>query len=795
MTRHPFSDTSLAFGTRPHAAGAHSVSSPATRPVTRIRHLLLAILALCFAGLSSAQISAPMNRTVDYHAGTAAFTVSTSPAVGPEWQMIVEGSADTPNPYSWITITHPNPVINPDFFFQGTVQVTFNYTENTSPFPRTNRFRANLLGPNGVILQYVIFEFIQEPPELTATVNPSTIEIDGFGGTRDISVVTNPAGAPWVGVTPASWIQILSAPMNGDGTLKIRVLSNTTGSQRTADVFVLNQKVRVIQTSVEATFTLNPTSTAAPAAGKTGTVGVTASAGNPAWTAASNDAWISVTNGPNYTGNAGVNYTVAANASNDPRTGTVTIAGQTFTVTQAGADDEPEPPAATLSATPTSLTFVQNQGGSSNLSRTLQVASSGDPLNFSIQINSLSGGNWLTASAASGTTPASISFSANPSNLTSGTYRANIVITPTGGTAITVPATLAVNPPGAMPVLPAVPKSLYFSRVFGGAAPGAQRVRLSGPGSPIGANLSIQSNAWLNVALNSDETGTYINASIRNVNLSPGIYDSAITVESNSFQFKTFDIPVRYVVNLAGGTGPRISSGGLSNGATFAAGAAPNTWISVFGSALATSTQSWNPSTVNGALLPTSLGGTEVFVGGVRAAISYASPTQVNALVPDIDDRGWTSVEVRVNGQPSEVGFLWIADRAPAFFTYASQGNKYPAAQHGDAKPVAPAGLLPGARPAKALETIAIYGTGFGATSPAADPSRFIKGALPLAQPDKVSATVGGLNAEITFVGLVAPGLFQMNIKLAAMPVGEHPLLVTVDGFTTQVGLVVIIGQ
>lgn len=791
MTTNPFSDVSLAFDTRPQAAGVQNVTLPATLSLARFRHAVLALLALCFVGFSSAQISAPLNRTVDYHAGVASFTVSTSPAVGPAWQLIVEGSADTPDPGSWITITHPNTAINPDLLFQGTVQVTFAYTENTSPFPRTNRFRSTLAGTG----QFVIFEFIQEPPELTATVTPSTIEIDGFGGTRDISVVTNPAGAPWVGVTPASWIQVLSAPMNGNGTLKIRVLSNTTGSQRTADVFVLNQKVKVIQTSVEATFTLNPTSTTAPAAGKTGTVGVTASAGNPAWTAASNAAWITVTNGPNYTGNAGVNYAVAANASNDPRTGTATIAGQTFTVTQAGADDEPPPPAATLSASPTSLTFVYNQGGSSNLSRTLALASSGDPLNFSIQINSVSGGNWLTANASSGTTPASVQLSANPGNLTNGAYSANIVITPTGGTAVTVPATLSVNPPGELSILPAVPKSLYFNRPFGGAVPGAQRVRLSGPGSPVGANLSIQSNAWLNVALASDATGTYINASIRDINLSPGIYDSAITVESNSFQFKTFAIPVRYVVNLAGGTGPRISSGGLTNGATFAAGAAPNTWISVFGSALATSTQNWNPSTANGALLPTSLGGTEVYVGGVRAAISYVSPTQVNALVPAIPDRGWVAVEVRANGQPSEEGYLWIADRAPAFFVYTPQGGKYPAAQHGDAKPVGPAGLVPGARPAKALEAIAIYGTGFGATSPEADPSRFFKGSLPLAQPDKAKATVGGLNAAIEYVGLVAPGLYQMNIKLAALPVGEHPLLVEIDGFTTQVGIVVIIGQ
>lgn len=791
MSPHPFSDTSSHSGILTPSADLRHHSLSAKSASMSFRHILLALLVLCFAGFATAQISAPLNRTVNYEAGTATFTVSTSPAIGPAWQLKVEGSADTPDPSSWITITYPNTEINPNLLFQGTSDVTFSYTENTTPFPRTNRFRATRTDTN----QYVIFEFIQEPPEQSATLTPSTIEIDGNGGTRDISVVTNPLLTPWIGTTSASWIQVLSAGMNGAGTLKIRILSNTTGSQRTADVKVLNSKVKVIQTSVEATFTLNPTSTAAPAAGKTGTVSVTASAGNPAWTAASNDAWITVTNGPNYTGSATVNYAVAANESEDPRTGTVTIAGQTFTVTQAGVEDEPPPPAATLSASPTSLNFVRTQGGNSILSRALDLTSSGDPLNFSIQINSVSGGNWLTASVSSGTTPATVQFSANPGSLSNGTYTANVVITPTGGAAITVPATFNINPPGDLPLLPAVPKSLYFSRLFGGAVPGVQRVRLTAPGALLGANLSIQSNAWLNVSLTSDTTGTFINASIRDVNLSPGIYDSAITVESNSFQFKTFEIPVRYVVNLAGGSGPRISSGGLTNGATFAAGAAPNSWISIFGTGLAASTQNWNPSTANGALLPTNVGGTEVYVGGVRAAISYVSPTQVNALVPAISDRGWVPVEVRANGQPSEAGYLWIADRAPAFFSYPSQGGKYPAAQHANADPVGPAGLLPGARPAKALEAIVLYGTGFGATMPEADPARFFRDPLPLAHPDRVSVTVGGLNAAVEYVGLVAPGLYQLNIKTAALPAGEQPLLVTIDGFTTQVGVVIVIGQ
>jgi hypothetical protein len=53
-----------------------------------------------------------------------------------------------------------------------------------------------------------------------------------------------------------------------------------------------------------------------------------------AWTASSNDSWITVTSGARGTGTGAVAYSVAANTGG-ARSGTITIAGQTFTVSQA----------------------------------------------------------------------------------------------------------------------------------------------------------------------------------------------------------------------------------------------------------------------------------------------------------------------------------------------------------------------------------------------------------------------------------------------------------------------------
>ena len=83
------------------------------------------------------------------------------------------------------------------------------------------------------------------------------------------------------------------------------------------------------------TFSISPTSASQPAGGGTGSVTVTAGAGC-AWTAVSNATFITITSGASGSGNGTVNYSVAANTGSTSRNGTMTIAGQTFTVAQAG---------------------------------------------------------------------------------------------------------------------------------------------------------------------------------------------------------------------------------------------------------------------------------------------------------------------------------------------------------------------------------------------------------------------------------------------------------------------------
>ena len=96
-------------------------------------------------------------------------------------------------------------------------------------------------------------------------------------------------------------------------------------------------------------FTLSSTGTNMSAAEGSGSVGVSTGSGC-SWTATSNVGWLTITSGSSGTGNGTVNYAVDVNPGAALRIRTMTIAGQTFTVTQAGG---PTPPVVVLTA-PTS---------------------------------------------------------------------------------------------------------------------------------------------------------------------------------------------------------------------------------------------------------------------------------------------------------------------------------------------------------------------------------------------------------------------------------------------------------
>ncbi len=114
-------------------------------------------------------------------------------------------------------------------------------------------------------------------------------------------------------------------------------------------------------------YSLSATSASAAAAGGTQSVNVITSSGC-AWTAASNASFLPINSGTPGSGNGTVSYQVTAN-SGAARSGTLTIAGLTFTVTQAGTSG----PFLAISKTHTG-NFTQGQ---TNAQYSLSVTNSG----------------------------------------------------------------------------------------------------------------------------------------------------------------------------------------------------------------------------------------------------------------------------------------------------------------------------------------------------------------------------------------------------------------------------------
>ena len=147
-----------------------------------------------------------------------------------------------------------------------------------------------------------------------------------------------PAAARWTGVSNnTTWISVTGGSSGtGNGTVSYTVAANTSSTPRTGTLTIAGVTVTVTQAGA-CNFTVAPTTQNVLARARRTPRRSPRPAGC-GWTGASNNTtWITVTSGSSGTGPGTVNYNVAANTSTSPRTGTLTIAGHTVTVTQAGA--------------------------------------------------------------------------------------------------------------------------------------------------------------------------------------------------------------------------------------------------------------------------------------------------------------------------------------------------------------------------------------------------------------------------------------------------------------------------
>jgi uncharacterized protein (TIGR03437 family) len=235
---------------------------------------------------------------------------------------------------------------------------------------------------------------------------------------------------------------------------------------------------------------------------------------------------------------------------------------------------------------------------------------------------------------------------------------------------------------------------------------------------------------------------------------------------------------------------PALNITSVSNGASFQNGFASATFVSIFGTNLSQTTRLWQDSDFVNGLLPTALSGVSVTINGLPAYVEYISPTQVNVLAPDDATVGAVQVQVTTPQGNTNSFTAQKQQFAPAFFT---MGGTYAAAQHADYSYVGKPGLLPGAtsQPAQPGETILIYGTGFGPTSPPLPSAQLVT--TPAVLANSVQFTIGGVVAHVDYAGLVEAGLYQFNVKVPDVPSGDAALVAQIGGVQTQTGVLITI--
>lgn len=210
---------------------------------------------------------------------------------------------------------------------KGTQNVAYSVAANTGTAGRSGTITA-------AGLTYTIN---QAGAACSYSVNPTSVTVGALAGNYTLQVTTT-AGCAWTAISN-SWTLNVTAGASGSGSGVVTyAVAPNTSSARSGTLTVAGKTINIMQSAPApgaAVFSLSPASANVNAPATTGTIAVTASVSTANWTTVSNASWITVPSATNQ-GNKNVGYSVAANTSVNPRTGTITVAGVAFTITQAG---------------------------------------------------------------------------------------------------------------------------------------------------------------------------------------------------------------------------------------------------------------------------------------------------------------------------------------------------------------------------------------------------------------------------------------------------------------------------
>jgi uncharacterized protein (TIGR03437 family) len=242
---------------------------------------------------------------------------------------------------------------------------------------------------------------------------------------------------------------------------------------------------------------------------------------------------------------------------------------------------------------------------------------------------------------------------------------------------------------------------------------------------------------------------------------SPGSYVkfSTPTIANGKVYVGTANSLVVFGLLTSPGIGTIVNSGGYQTG-----GVAPGSLVTVFGWNLAAGTQA-----ASGNPLPEVLADSRLMINGLAAPLLFASPSQINAQVPNKTSIGTAAVVAMRGASASTPVGLKIQLAAPGIFAVLLNQD---GTVNGPNQAAAPGSTLQAFLTGWGSSDLSVEARVAGASQPP------VNGAVTL------RATIGSQTATLLSAGL-APGLvgvFEVNVRVPEQPPREYPLVIEAGG-------------
>lgn len=415
-------------------------------------------------------------------------------------------------------------------------------------------------------------------------------------------------------------------------------------------------------------------------------------------------------------------------------------------------------PGPQVSTTPQSLVFAIGAGLPSPPAQTvaLTVDTTGT-FTWSAAASTVSGGNWLSVSLATGSFPGTLTVSVSTAALAAGNYAGAITLTAAnvGNSPLVIAVALRVTASATLTVSPA---QLTFQGLANDATLASQTIQLTGTPGAVTWTAATTS-PWIVLSATSGTTPSTLSVAANPKGLIAGRYEGTVNITSAD----AANSPQSFKVVMTLLPGPTVPTGGLVNAASFAAGAAvaPGSLASIFGSNFGPTT----PLSADKIPLPTVLGEVKVLIGGTAAPLIFASDTQINCQVPfELAGQTAAALVVQRGNVASASVNLTLAPSAPGIFT-ATLGTRTQGAILN-----ANSSLNTLQNPAPPGEIVQIFATGQGAVSNTPATGAAASSSALSVTTAAPTVLIGGKQANVVWSGLTPGlvGLWQVNAVVPA---------------------------